>query len=192
MIPFLTDAQVEEPKIRRVFLIQGSVCITARPTLVTTVLGSCIAACLWDSICGIGAMNHFVLPHTRGHERSARYGDVAMERIVKGLLDLGCRLRDLRAKVFGGANVLPVGANKMTIGAQNVDKAMEILKAYGIPVIAQHTGGRNGLFIRFNTSTGSVTLRRMSVDQDRKLPSGFDYGPPARHFGEPSHNVGKG
>jgi chemotaxis protein CheD len=146
----------------RVFLMPGSIYVASRPALVTTILGSCIAVCLWDSAHRLGGMNHFVLPANTDGDRSARYGDVAIERLMEGLLGLGCHVGDLRAKVFGGAAVLPAGPVAATVGARNLQMALERLRHHGVPVVAHRTGGERGLLIRLNTQTGEVALRKVA------------------------------
>jgi chemotaxis protein CheD len=106
-------------------------------------------------------MNHFVLPRRNHDLLNPRFGDVAIDELVKGMLGLGCKTGRLRAKVFGGAAVLPFGRIGDTVGNQNVQVAMELLRSHGIPVIARRTGGRRGLLIRLYSETGEVLVRRL-------------------------------
>lgn len=151
---------------RQVFLLPGTLHVAAEPTLVTTVLGSCIAVCLWDHSHRQGGMNHFVLPADTGREGHARYGDVAIDRLIDGMAALGSQLGDLRAKLFGGAAVLPTlsapGSRSATVGARNLRMAQARLAQYRIPVVAQRTGGASGLVIRLDTGSGEVTLRTVT------------------------------
>jgi chemotaxis protein CheD len=106
-------------------------------------------------------MNHFVLPCDPRGEQNSRYGIVAMAELLAGMMELGCRLPQLRAKVFGGAAVLPAGAGR-TVGMSNVEVALETLRHAHIPVIAQRTGGLLGLHIKFHTASGEVFVRYLS------------------------------
>ena len=142
-----------------VVLLAGDCRFSAKPTLLVTVLGSCVSVCLWDQQRGIGGMNHFVLPTDRGRRDSARYGDVAINELQAGLLQLGSQLVDLQAKLFGGAAVLPYAGH--SVGLRNVTFAMSRLARDGIPIIAQRTGGTLGQQIKFNTRTGDVFFRRL-------------------------------
>jgi chemotaxis protein CheD len=142
----------------QVSLMQGDIHFSADPKVLVTVLGSCVAVCLWDKLRGIGGMNHFVLPTDRSGEKSTRYGDVAIDELQAGLLRLGCRLPDLQAKVFGGAAVLPFGGGQ-TVGQNNVQLALERLRRDHIRVTAQRTGGTLGQQVRFHTRTGEVFVR---------------------------------
>jgi len=147
-----------------VFLSPGTLHCAAAPSRVTTILGSCVAVCLWDSRKRLGGMNHFVLPNRRrDDDANLRFGDVAITTLVEQMLRLGCRVASLRAKLFGGAAVLPFAAGGDPVGAQNVRVAIEHLRNHGIPVVARHTGGRSGLLIRLFTESGDVMVRRVAT-----------------------------
>jgi chemotaxis protein CheD len=146
---------IAESDISRVFISPGEVICMAEPTLVTTVLGSCVSVTLWDKDRGVGGLNHFVLP--RGGA-SSRYGDTAMQELLEGVLALGAHLRSLEAKVFGGAAVLPVGGEG-TVGTSNVAFALGELARRGIPVAGRRTGGERGRLLMFNTETGEAFVR---------------------------------
>jgi len=149
------------PSVGQVALRQGDVYCAVEPTVLTTVLGSCVAVCLWDKLNGIGGMNHFVLPYGTNEPHNARYGDVAMDDLESGLRRLGSRVEYLQAKVFGGAAVLPCGPSE-TVGESNVRLALHTLRQLRIPVIAQRTGGSRGQNIRFHTGTGAVLFRYLT------------------------------
>lgn len=138
--------------------MQGDVRFTVEPKILMTVLGSCVAVCLWDKVRGIGGMNHFVLPRDPRGENNPRYGDVAIDELEAGLLWLGCQAGDLQAKVFGGANVLAAGGGE-SVGSSNVRLALGRLHDRGIRVAVRRTGGTSGQQIRFNTGTGEVMFR---------------------------------
>jgi len=97
-----------------IFLPPGAICCPAEPAVVSTILGSCVAVCLWDGRRQLGGMNHFLLPRCGQSQPSPRYGDVAVSRLLAALERLGCRPADLRAKLFGGAAVLPYGSHADT------------------------------------------------------------------------------
>jgi chemotaxis protein CheD len=160
----MSDAQEAGVPARptlEVFLTPGHLHCATEPSRVTTILGSCVAVCLWDRALRLGGMNHYVLPYRRDDSASVRFGDVAIEQLVEQMLVLGCRGSSLRAKVFGGAAVLPFATGGDPVGDQNVRLALERLSQRGIPVIARRTGGRSGLLIRFFTESGNVLVRRV-------------------------------
>jgi len=144
-------------------LMQGDVYCTADSKILITVLGSCVAVCLWDKRRRFGGMNHFVLPEDRKGERSGRYGESAIDQLIAGLVRLGSDVGDLEAKVFGGAAVLPFSGGQ-SVGSSNVAVALERLRAHGIRVTAQRTGGVEGRQIRFTTRTGEVLFRPLSAN----------------------------
>jgi chemotaxis protein CheD len=144
------------------FLPPGEIYCSSEPTVVSTILGSCVAVCLWDRQRSIGGINHFLLARCGTATATPRYGDVAVARLLQALERLGSQGGDLRAKVFGGAAVLPFGSHADTVGTQNVNVALEVLHRYGIPVLARRTGGQRGLFIRFHTAVGRVMVRELA------------------------------
>jgi chemotaxis protein CheD len=146
-----------------IFLAPGTICCPAEPAVVSTILGSCVAVCLWDKQLGLGGMNHFLLPRCGDATPSARYGDVSVRKLLEAMERLGCEMANLRAKVFGGAAVLPYGSMADTIGTQNVNIALEALHGCGIPVLARRTGGQRGFFIRFHTALGRVMVRELAA-----------------------------
>ena len=160
-----SPAPPERPaeQVVQVFLTPGTLYCSARPAVITTVLGSCVAVCLVDRQHRAAAMNHFVLPNNPSGEDSLRYGDVALDRLLDRMGRLGCDLGDLRAKVFGGAAVLPFGETGDTVGTRNVQIAIDWLRSRAIPVVARRTGGKNGLLVRFDAGSGRVLVRRISA-----------------------------
>lgn len=134
---------------------------------VRTVLGSCVAVCLWDRETRAGGMNHYLLPFWNGEGLpSPRYGNVATPRLVERMLQLGCRRERLVAKVFGGAAVLDVSVGLFPIGERNAALALDLLAAEGIPVVAQDLGGEWTRTLLFSPENGEVLLRR--IGQPRK------------------------
>jgi chemotaxis protein CheD len=130
---------------------------SAQPAEVTTILGSCVAVCLWDRYLGIGGINHYMLPTWNGMElASPKYGNIAIERLTEKMFQLGCKKNNLVAKVFGGGEVISVSSSTMHIGERNVMVAEEMLLERNIPIIGRSTGGKNGRKIIFNTHTGEV------------------------------------
>jgi chemotaxis protein CheD len=149
-----------EDDVPTIFLKPATLYCTDAPTIITTLLGSCVAVCLWDRQRSVAGMNHFVLPHDpRGLDR--RYGDVAIDQLVASMAALGCDRENVEAKVFGGAEVLSLGGSENNVGSKNVDMAVTRLERHRIPVTARRTGGEDGLLIRLTTQTGEVLVRRI-------------------------------
>jgi chemotaxis protein CheD len=141
---------------QRAYLLPGQLHVSAEPCQIKTILGSCVAICLWDKRRGAGGMNHFLLPKSReGQPASLRFADDATRVLLEQLQELGCRPPNLRAKIFGGAAILqPRNRYATSLGALNVAAALHLMSKAGIPVVAQETGGALGRKIVFNTDDG--------------------------------------
>jgi len=128
--------------------------------MVTTVLGSCIAVCLYDENLGIGGINHYMLPFWNGNElASPKYGNIAIESLIKKIIQLGSKKENIVAKVFGGANQL---GHTVGVGERNIKVAEEMLAELKIKVVAKSVGGHKGRKINYNTSTGEVFMKYIS------------------------------
>jgi chemotaxis protein CheD len=150
----------------RVTLSPGEFFASHDPIILHTVLGSCIAVCLWDPALHCGGMNHFMLPAVLDQNRtfcsdSARYGMNAMELLINKMLSLGVERRRLVGKVFGGAHVLDTGSSRSELPDSNTAFAMQYLETERIPVVAQDVGGTVGRQIRFALGSGAVYVRRL-------------------------------
>ena len=163
MIPLRDLAPSIEAALPHIFLPSKSLCCSPEPMVVTTVLGSCVAVCLWDRVRARGAMNHYLLPQGGAGDRSLRYGMASIDQLVEGMVALGCRTATLEAKIFGGATVLSFGDPHNNVGTKNVAAAVERLKHHGIPIKAQRTGGTSGLWIQLSTNTGDVLTRSLGA-----------------------------
>jgi chemotaxis protein CheD len=143
-----------------VYLHPGQLFVSQDPHAVTTILGSCVSVCLWDSVRRVGGANHYLLPQSVGDGlASARFGSVAIFSLIERIEALGSRKQDLKAKVFGGACVIEAFAEKSHLGSQNADLGLRILRQEGIPVMAEDVGGRRGRKVIFHTDSGLVLVR---------------------------------
>ena len=147
----------------RVFLLPGQWHASAEASQITTILGSCVAICLWDMEQAMGGMNHFLLPAWReGEGASSRFGDVATRALLEKLLKLGCKRRNITAKLFGGSALFQSDDRYLaSLGAKNVAAAQRMLRNADIPIIAQDTGGSHGRKLVFHTDDGSAWSRRV-------------------------------
>lgn len=131
---------------------------------IATLLGSCVAVCLWDTGLRIGGMNHFMLPrsngrHTRSDIDTLLCGDYAMETLLNGMLGRGGRRGRLQAKVFGGGAVV-AGLTHVHIGEQNATFARDWLTRENIPLVASDLLGRWSRKVILDPSTGDAFCRR--------------------------------
>jgi chemotaxis protein CheD len=155
---------VEPSPLRAVYLEPGGLVAAARPTEVTTILGSCVSVCLWDERLHLGGMNHFLLPTAPyGQPPSGRHGDAAIPMLMRELERLGSQRVNLRAKVFGGAHMAgfpPAGAAP-TLGQRNAELARRLLGEAGIPIVAEDLGGSAGRKLRFRTDDGMALVKTL-------------------------------
>jgi chemotaxis protein CheD len=144
-----------------VYLHPGQLHVATEPTLVTTILGSCVAVCLWDITQGIGGINHYLLPvGLKTASNGLRYGNVAIEHLLEKLERTGARRSNLRAKVFGGACVLDAMRDRANhLGDKNVEMAQRVLAEAGIPVVASDVGGSRGRKLIFYPHDGTVLVK---------------------------------
>ncbi len=147
---------------RRVNVLQGTSYVTGKPDIIlTTVLGSCIATCLYDPIAHIGGMNHFLLSHPAGLNNSEgaesqRYGVYAMEMLINEMLKAGAVRSRIRAHLYGGANL---HSGMKTIGTANIQFAQDFLRDDGIPLIHSHVGGIDARRVDFRAQSGQARCR---------------------------------
>jgi chemotaxis protein CheD len=150
----------ELPRIASRFLQPGHLVIATEPMQVTTILGSCVAVCLFDTTKRIGGINHFMLPLAGGRTTSSpRFGDVAMNELLNGLRTAGARLPFLQARVFGGASMFHELMPSATLGQKNVELALDFLARFGVDIIEIDTGGNRGRKVIYRTDEGTVCLK---------------------------------
>jgi chemotaxis protein CheD len=163
-------------------ILPGEFYVTGDPEeVLVTVLGSCVSACIRDPAARIGGMNHFMLVQNKagssgawGNElESARFGSFAMEKLINGMLKLGCRRERMEIKVFGGANVINV---RTQIGTDNGKFVLDYLKTEGLSCAAQDLGGPYPRRIIYFPMTGKVGRRLLTGrDQDSALRDESNY-----------------
>ncbi|MEW5721615.1 MAG: response regulator [Thermodesulfobacteriota bacterium] len=149
----------------RVFLLPGEYLISKKPHEVTTLLGSCVAVCLYSHKAGFGGMNHYMLPTSGSGERSAKYGDYSIQTLVQFLERGAGSLHGAEAMLFGGASVVGAIRSASNIGENNVAVAKKMLKDYGIPIAKEVTGGNTGMKIRYQTWDNQVHQRYIERSQ---------------------------
>ncbi len=147
--------------MKRIILNIGDIVVSRRPAILETILGPCVAVCLWDRKRKIGGMNHFMLPRTVTGMENAGYGGLeSTERLIEALLGIGACLKDLKAKVFGGAlrSGLIMGR---ALGRENAAVAKEVLRAYRIPIVGELTSHDHSMRILFHSDTGKTLVKRV-------------------------------
>lgn len=142
------------------FLYPSTIYACSTPSLVTTILGSCVAICLFDPILKVGGINHFMLPLWNGQGlASPKYGNIATDKLLEKMYIIGSKKGNLIAKVFGGGEVINTSIKQFNIGERNIIIALELLDSFKIPINAKSVGGKYGRKIEYNTNTGEVKHR---------------------------------
>ncbi|SHK31961.1 chemotaxis protein CheD [Desulfatibacillum alkenivorans DSM 16219] len=149
----------------------GEYHVCTKGEVLYTLLGSCIAACLYDKERQIGGMNHFLLPglvHPDDIFSSevGRYGMYAMELLIGDLIKKGARRDKLQAKLFGGGKVLKFRKYDGNITGSNIRFATKYLELEGIPQETSDLGGKQGRKILFFSDTTKVLLKRFDMEAD--------------------------
>lgn len=149
-------------------ILPGEYYVTTNEECITTVLGSCVSACIRDPVTGVGGMNHFMLPGEQGNNSSwgaddglstARFGVTAMEMLINEILKQGARKDRLESKLFGGGEILAMEFNN--VGARNAAFALEFMATEMLSVAAQDLGGPHPRKVMFFPKTGRCLVRRL-------------------------------
>ncbi len=160
---------------KAVKVLPGEYFYTREDLMITTVLGSCVAACIRDRELGIGGMNHFLLPGNSADSdspvsESMRYGSYAMEVLINDLLKAGARRTHLEAKVFGGGHVLP-GLNSINVGARNATFVLNYLRTDNIPVLVEDLLDVHPRKVCYFPRSGKVMVRKLKHNADARVVS---------------------
>lgn len=147
-----------------VTLYIGEVAASRTPIVLDTLLGSCVAVCMYDPALRAGAMNHILLPRCLKGDKNSRCGVHAMELLINELMKQGGDRRRFVAKAFGGANVFP-DIKMLLIGEENARFVREFLATERIPLVGERLGGNRAVHVYFRTDTGKATVQ--TVDGSR-------------------------
>jgi chemotaxis protein CheD len=155
-------------------LLPGDYYVATEGEMISTVLGSCVSACIRDRRMCFGGMNHFMLPVDESEGNSAwgttassstRFGNVAMERLINSMLKLGAHRGDLEFKLVGGGKVLDAVTD---IGARNIQFVREYVRAEGFSVLGEDLGDVYPRKVIYHPQTGSARVKRLTRS-DRHL-----------------------
>jgi len=145
----------------RITLYIGEVAASQSPVVMDTLLGSCVAVCMYDPVLRAGGMNHILLPRCLKGDKSPRCGVHAMELLINEVMKLGGDRRRFIAKAFGGGNVLP-GIQMLQIGDENAEFVREFLATERIPLVAERLGGDHAVHLYFQTDTGRASVHSVN------------------------------
>ncbi len=167
-----------EPRLNmwQVAVLLGEFHVTGNDEVITTVLGSCISACVRDTEREIGGINHFLLPHApvtadshADDGSSARYGLYALECLINAVLRGGGRREALEVKVFGGGRVIESGSD---VGKHNIAFVKKFFTDEGIHVSSADVGGTFARRLRYWPKTGRAQVLQIPMSKaDRVVAS---------------------
>jgi len=147
------------------FVKMGEMKVSSAPdVLSSSSLGSCVGVVIFDKKKKIGGLAHVMLPFkeiTPNEELSPKFGNQAVILLLRGLEKMGCEKTSLEAKFAGGADMFLELEGAQDIGKRNAEEVRNALKATGIRIVGEDTGGNHGRTVSFNLDTGlySITIR---------------------------------
>jgi chemotaxis protein CheD len=152
--------------IEKLFLYPGQMFVTKNAMEISTILGSCVSVCLFDSIGRIAGMNHFLLPvNDKYTTEIEKYGDTSMKFLLDKMLRMGSNQGNIVAKLFGGGEVLTYENSNFNIGKKNIEVALDFICEHEIRIISKSVGGVMGRKIIFNTLTGIVRHKYLASSE---------------------------
>jgi chemotaxis protein CheD len=151
-------------------VLPGEYFVTDQDILIMTVLGSCIAACIWDTKAGVGGMNHFMLPEGDSSDTSGRYGSYAMELLINEMIKLGARKESMQAKVFGGGQVM-AGFTTMNVGERNTQFVLDYLHTERITLVSKDVLDIYPRKVVFFPTTGKAMVKKLAHSHPESLES---------------------
>ena len=149
------------------YVLPAEVVSSSEPVRFVTILGSCVAICLFDLHAGIGGINHFLLPGAprEGEGNALRWSDAAIAELFSQVLGRGATSQRLEAKVFGGAQITTkTVSGGFRIGERNIASAMQALEARSVPVRASAVGGAHGRKLVFDMHTGQAWIKMLGAN----------------------------
>ena len=169
----MKDLFMEKFKKNVKIINAGEFYATKKDEGIATVLGSCISTCIYDENSGIGGMNHFLIPGDFRDEEiflspTARFGMYAMELLMGELIKFNIDRSNIKAKVFGGANL---SGSSMNVGENNVRFIKAFLEMEGIPVKSINVGGNYARKVFFFPKTGRVLLKKIETNVNKIIQS---------------------
>ncbi|HOV62261.1 MAG TPA: chemotaxis protein CheD [Spirochaetia bacterium] len=151
--------------INEYFLNPGELIFSKKPVVVKTVLGSCVAVCIYDKVNRWGGICHYLLPQAPSNEhRSTKYGNIAIYTLLHRFLKkYSSKREDLAAAVIGGAFIIFDEREFFFIGDRNIEIAVSILRKEKIQIRSMHTGGEHGRKVLFNTATNKLLVTSLEL-----------------------------
>ncbi len=169
-----TPFDIESKKI--ITIHSGEYYVTRDPDVVIyTLLGSCIAVCLYDQVLGIGGMNHFMLPESVDGQFAGfgHFGLQSLEVMMNHLISEGAVYQNMRAKIFGGSQMVGFHSRGNDVALSNIQFTLKYLESKRIPIMAKELGGRYGRRIFYVLEDYSVYVQRFMKEENNLYASDF-------------------
>lgn len=155
---FYVDTLFNAPAVK---VLPGEFFVTEEDIVITTTLGSCIAACLWDRERRVGGMNHFLLPDGGSAAASGRYGGFAMDLLIGEMVKRGATRSSMEAKVFGGGAIIS-GMNSINVGDLNTRFVLDYLRTEQISVVSKDVLDIHARKLCYMPATGKAMVKRLA------------------------------
>jgi len=162
---FYVDHHFQFPAVK---VLPGEYFVSNEQIVIMTVLGSCIAACLWDARANVGGMNHFMLPDGDTSDGGGRYGSYAMELLINEMLKAGARRESIQAKIFGGGQVMH-SFTAMNVGERNTQFVIDYLQTERIPIVSKDVLDIYPRKVCFFPASGKALVKRLAHSHPEAL-----------------------
>ena len=164
--PALRDADASDPEPPElIYLHPGQMCCCEKPSRVETVLGSCVAVIMWNPQLQVGCICHAVLPWSERQKTDPlKYVDSSIHSMLRALEKHASPRSDIQVKLFGGASMRQLAPGRTSVGRQNIDAALAVLREEGLTPRSSDIGGTEGRKLRFYSATGEVFVKRIRME----------------------------
>ncbi len=142
-------------------ILPGEYYVTINDELITTVLGSCVSACIRDRVFGVGGMNHFMLPSSADEgllSEATRYGNYAMEHMINDILKNGGKRENLEVKLVGGGQIIK---NMSDVGARNISFVRQYIVSEGLKLVGEDLGDIHPRKVLYHPPSGKVRVKKL-------------------------------
>ncbi|MFK7977122.1 MAG: chemoreceptor glutamine deamidase CheD [Halioglobus sp.] len=161
-------------KVNAARILPGEYYVSIADEVISTVLGSCVSACIRDIHSGVGGMNHFMLPKEGNFQAEdeecatlqSRYGSFAMEHMINIILANGSKRENIEIKLFGGGRMMP---SMSDVGERNIAFARKYLANEGFQVSGEDMGGPYSRKVLYFSKTGKVLLKKKPMNNNVEL-----------------------
>jgi len=156
-------------------ILPGEYYVTTQGEMISTVLGSCVSACIRDPIMGVGGMNHFMLPVSKNTvinkdrpNDATRYGNYAMEQMINDILKAGGKRENLEVKLFGGGKVL-AAMTKIDVGHQNIVFVRDYVAIERLNVLSTDLGDIYPRKVLYFVNDGTVKMKKLKSVHNKTI-----------------------